>query len=437
MGILALTPTILFAEGAGITSGLPALLRVPLLLLGLFGWGLAGFVLIVVLIRILLRLRLGRERAVIAMARKSARREGEVVKEGLMTVWYSGPDDPLPMLREQIETGRRRFDALTGEATPAEKSHRVLVFHDRTAFLRFHQRIAAGLDFTTFDGLYLGHPAHVWTLCTSTAIGRITDPERTVRSLAGYALLESTWGRRPPAWLQSGLSRAVSNGDDCDGLARLNRKMLASMSGGTTLSVEIFSMTLNVLTRLLRNSNEPRQYQKFQQFHFQAWSMLVFLSGADAAHDSRKPLGAFLRDPRSKRDQEEALRAHFGRGYAPLLEGWRQWVLDQGIGTYEPPPDRIRDGLIQRVLPVIRDRQAKRGDRIASIRYWAGEGFVLGADALIDLLHDPGDIPKEDVVWALGMVSGLSWGDDADRWQAWWNDLPLEWDEPREATAMV
>jgi hypothetical protein len=338
------------------------------------------------------------------------------------------------MLREQREITSRRFAALA-DGMPAEPSQRVLVFHDRGAFVRFHQRITLGVDFTTLDGLYLHRPFRLSTLCTEPAVGRITDPGRTFRSLVGYALLEAAWGPRPPAWLQSGFSRALANGDDADGLARLNRKMVAALARGTALSAELFTITLRALTRLMRVSKEPRQSQKFHQFQFQAWSMLLYLSGEGAPEDPRRPLGAFLRDPRSKRDQDDALRAHFGRGYATLLDGWRHWVRDQGTGSYAAPPDRIREGLHERVLPVIRDRQAKRGDRIGALREWANAGFVLGADALIELLREPGDIPTEEIVWALCMVSGMSWGEDQARWQDWWDELPLKWDEPREATA--
>jgi hypothetical protein len=158
----------------------------------------------------------------------------------------------------------------------------------------------------------------------------------------------------------------------------------------------------------------------------------LYLSGQGAPDDRHKPLRGFLEDPRSKRDQEDAFRAHFGRGYAPLLDGWRQWVLDQGIGAYEPPPDRTRDALLDRVLPVIRDPQSKRADRVGSMREWVGAGFVLGADALIDLLRDRGDIPTEETVWALSMVSGMDLGEDPERWQAWWDDLPTTWEAPAE-----
>src|SRR5262249_14307479 len=133
----------------------------------------------------------------------------------------------------------------------------------------------------------------------------------------------------------------------------------------------------------------------------------------------------FLQDGRSKTHQEESFRQHFGFGFAPMLDGWRRWVLDQGIGTYEPAPPDVGDALLKRVLPVVRDRRARRGDRILAIRELGGAGYLLGADALIELLREDGDIPKEEIVWSLEMISGRVWGDDSDRWQAWWDDLPM------------
>jgi hypothetical protein len=120
-----------------------------------------------------------------------------------------------------------------------------------------------------------------------------------------------------------------------------------------------------------------------------------------------------------------------GHGFGPLLDGWRQWVLDRGIGSHEPPPPLVRDGLRNRVLPVVRDRQARRGDRILAIRQVGSAGFVLGADVLIEKLKESDDISKEEILSALSMISGMAWGDDPDRWQAWLDDLPMTWMEPQ------
>lgn len=372
--------------------------------------------------------RMRSERGAIAMARKAAGVEGETVRDGGFIVWYTGHEDPVPMIRRQIGAARRRAEALTGLAV-VDVPLRVLVFHDRGAFLRFHMRYFPGTDLASLDGLNLLKFGRLCTLCTAAATCRIANAEQTMRSLAAHSLLESLWGPGPPAWLQAGfvLSAAAS-----DALARLNRRMAASLSCGTTLSVEIFSLTPIDLFRLARGSKDPVKYQKVQQFYFQAWSIFEFL--CDAPSSGRQPtkLGAFLADPRSKNRQEESLRLHFGRDFAALLDAWRQWVTIQEPGPHEPPPPGVREALLERVLPVIRDAGAARGNRILAIREWANAGYVLGADALIDRLRDPGEIPRDEVIWALRMVSGLAWGDEPDRWQAWWEGLPMEWEGPGE-----
>ncbi|MGO9113107.1 MAG: hypothetical protein ACLP9L_28065, partial [Thermoguttaceae bacterium] len=79
----------------------------------------------------------------------------------------------------------------------------------------------------------------------------------------------------------------------------------------------------------------------------------------------------------------------------------------------------------------IEDRQAPRDDRIVAIRNMGNEGYVVGADALIGLLQGDDAIPREEVVWALEAISGLAYGDDQDRWAAWWGQLPAEIREGR------
>jgi hypothetical protein len=144
----------------------------------------------------------------------------------------------------------------------------------------------------------------------------------------------------------------------------------------------------------------------------------------------RAAFHAFVKDKRSRSHQAESFFQHFGFG--SLLDEWRQWVLDQGIGVHEPPPPHVREALCDRVLPLVRDRQTPRADRIQAIRDWRKAGYAMGADAVISLLRDPGDLPKEEIIGALRMVSGLAWSDEPGRWQAWWDGLPRTWEEPPE-----
>ena len=350
-----------------------ASIRIPMIVLASFVATLAMLMILGYSVLLVRGRRLRSEHGALAMVRKAAGRDGQVVKDGPWTIWYSGPDDPVPMLREQMEAGRRRFATLTGAADVAGPPLRFFVFHDRGAFLTFHSRIVAGVDFSSYDGFYVGAPYSLITLCTAPAPRRVTDPEGTVRMWATMPCWNPS-GDPASSWLQLGLAISIGVQADRDELARLNRKMVASLARGTALSTEIFTRSQNDLIRLVRGSKDPRNLQKLRQFVYQSWSIVEYLCGESAPREMRPALGAFLRDPRSKADPEGSFRNHFGQGYGPFLDGWRCWVLDRGIGAYEPPPDRIREGLLERVLPAIRDRRAKRGDRLVAIGEWAGPG---------------------------------------------------------------
>jgi hypothetical protein len=58
-------------------------------------------------------------------------------------------------------------------------------------------------------------------------------------------------------------------------------------------------------------------------------------------------------------------------------------------------------------------------------------GYVWGADALSGLLGNDDVIPREQVTWALEAISGMAYGDDPDRWKAWWNEVHTEIRETR------
>jgi hypothetical protein len=207
--------------------------------------------------------------------------------------------------------------------------------------------------------------------------------------------------------------------------------MIASISGGTAWSEDLFSMSSSKLSKLLR-SKDSRSAQRAEQFGDQSWSIVEYLGGDQAPEERKLAFRAFLKGKRSKSRQEESFFKHFGFGFGSLLDAWRAWVHDQGTGAAEPPPAQVRDRLVHRVLPVIRDRHTPRRDRIQAIRDWRKAGLLMGADVLIDLLREPGDVPKEEIVCALGAVSGMAWGDDPNQWEAWWRELPADWSDPSQ-----
>ena len=78
------------------------------------------------------------------------------------------------------------------------------------------------------------------------------------------------------------------------------------------------------------------------------------------------------------------------------------------------------------MIPIVQNHQADRLERIQAIRDLGRSGYVLGADALIEVLAKDDQIPAEEVTWALQSISGLALGDDVERWEDWFDDLPDE-----------
>ena len=90
----------------GSSAGGTSWITILLFILGTIAASFFALVVIAVAIQLLRRRQLRGERGAIAMARKWGGRDGEIVTEGPSTIWYSGPDDPVPMFREQMEAAR-------------------------------------------------------------------------------------------------------------------------------------------------------------------------------------------------------------------------------------------------------------------------------------------------------------------------------------------
>jgi predicted RNA-binding Zn-ribbon protein involved in translation (DUF1610 family) len=391
------------------------ILIAPLLIVGsYFSWKL---------IRLLIRSRrltgFLDETAFLAQARACAGEEGTIVKDGSTTIWYSGPDDPVPMLRQENAAVNRRFTAMIGEREIPDRPLRVLCFHDRDALARLFKALFPYLDFSAQLGVYLQRPWNVMTLCTGSVAGRLDDPHMLAGSLYCTILVERVFGQLSAPWLHVGITRAFAANRSHSDLVALNRRMLAGRSQEIEYSHELFTMSANKVSKLLLTTKDFQTARRSDQFLDQAWSIIEFLAGGQAPESRKAAFRAFVQDKPASRRHEETFFQHFGFGFGSLLDSWREWVTEQGRGPDEPPAPELRDALNHRVLPVIRDRAAPIRDRIQAIRDWGRAGVPLGADALIDLLRDPGDLPRDELVWSLCRASGLPWDDDPQRWQAW------------------
>jgi hypothetical protein len=176
--------------------------------------------------------------------------------------------------------------------------------------------------------------------------------------------------------------------------------------------------------KLVRNWYDHDSFAAFADLSARAWSMIEYLCFGDGARERQERFRAFLKELPAKGSREAIFQHHVGFGFETLLEQWRDWVTQRGPGSYAAPPSEIQQGLTSRIIPTVRDKHARIMDRILAIREIGRVGYVMGADALIDLLKTANVILSQEIVWSLEAVSGHAWGHDIDRWQAWIESVP-------------
>lgn len=359
------------------------------------------------------------------VARTCAREAGRDASFGPASVHVFGPGDPVPMLRDQMEACRGRFEELLGAPIPAEAPFRVFAFGTREAFDAFYRRLS--LSWCNLDGVYVPWSTRTLVFTTEFPAYRLADPERLLRVLLTYHHLDAFKKVATPRWLQAGLGYALACGGDEDELSRLHRRMRASLARrGTLGSADLFHARPSTIVKLARDWQEHGSFARYTQFVDQSWSVVEYLRDVAAAEGAPgRFLGVLSEIGAAGRDEEVLLR-HYGCGFDGLLERWRGWVGGHVNEVHGPPPSRMRDALLERVLPIVRDREAEPIDRVQGIREMGRTGYVLGADALIEMLGVEDLVSEEELVWALEAISGLALGHERRRWEAWWERLPQE-----------
>ena len=356
------------------------------------------------------------------IARISAGEVGENTKSGPVSVYAFGANDPGSMLEARMSLCRKRFGSLIGDPFELERPLRFFVFGKRSAFNAFFKW--AFLYGSNLDGFYVPWSTPTIAITTDSPAYRLADPERVVDSLIGCFYLDCHRNTPAPLWVQTGIGNVVACGGDRIELARLNRKMLAALSRGTLLGAhDLFDVGRRSLTILLRDWRDSKNFRQYAQRVTQSWSVVEFLCSEQTRLECFR---AFLMERARKASRERAFECHFGYGLEALLERWRFWILDRGIGRHDAPPRDIRDALLERVIPLVQNQRADELERIQAIREMGRAGYALGADALIDLLDRDHRIPTEEVVWSLESISGRALGNDVKKWMGWFHQLPLE-----------
>lgn len=374
-------------------------------------------------LRLLVRMRrMSNPAYALKVARACARELGEETTFGPVSLYVFEASDPTLMLKCQWEICQRRFETLIGEPLEVDRPLRFFVFGKRNSFDAFFRW--AFLYVSNLDGMFVPWSRATISITTEFPAYRLADLERITRVLLTYFNLDCYRKSPSPSWLQIGIANVVASGGDEMEPARLNRKMLAALSRGDSLeTADLFHISPRSIVKLVRDWQDFDSFSRYSQLIAQSCSVMEFLcSKAERLRSFR----AFLREPTKKSHIEEVFQQHFGHGFEILLEQWRLWVLDRGIGSHGPPPHDIRDALTNRVIPIVEDEGANTLERIQAIREMGRTGYALGADALIDLLGTDDQIPPKEVVWSLESISGLALGNDIEKWTDWFDHLPSD-----------
>jgi hypothetical protein len=420
--MVGMIPGLMFGNFVGSRLGLSYQIAVPLIAVATVVVAVAvHFAVFVLRFR-----RLGSEPFVLKLAGKAAGEDGEVVKSGATTVWYSGPTNPSPLLMEQMESTRSGLESLMGRKIGSPPFLRILCFRKRSGFEAFVRPFTAHVShfMRTVDGLYFPQRVRIATLCEEELPHHVSDQAKTARSLFCLCFLEALPGSSLANWAKEGISKSLTAA--VDDLARLNRKMLASLSRGTVFGARLFEINDQDILKPMKSWDDHHNFEKMDQFQAEAWSVFEYLGGTQAPESRRECLRAFLADKRAKARPAKVFERHFGFGLDRLVESWQQWVQEQGIGTFAPLPPHIEEALRNRLIPLVENREANREDRILAVRHMGSQGYVLAGGALIGLLGHDDAIPRDEIIWALEAISGMASSDDPDRWAAWWVMLPAE-----------
>jgi hypothetical protein len=363
----------------------------------------------------------------LALARRSAGLDGGLIRHGPMTLWVSGPRDWGPLAVAQFDEARDRFAGLVGEPFVPAQPFRALLFADREMFLHY-ARGARLLLPSGLDGFYLAGKPGKAVAGMPNPFKRLAQPDRFLRLLFGYYLLNAFKGFVVHQWLNVGVANLVAREAGAEEQARLIRKVLLAVQGRRqTLSArDLFRRNPRIVFYRRFKRGAQTEFARLTGVLFHTQSVVDYLAGHDAPPERKESFRAFLKDLRRRDDYDAVFRRHFGYGLDQLYNNWRDWVLAKGVGDHEPPPTVIRKALLDHIIPLVADRRAMPEDRIRAIRDMGMAGYTLGADTLIDLLHERDPELRAGAAWALEMISGTTGGDKVGHWEAWWDSLPQE-----------
>ena len=362
----ATASSVYYVRNSGSHAGAGFWLLLPVVALGA-AFGTVAVVVAPLLLFAWVRSRLGMSgQYTLAHARKAAGGEGKLSDFGPVTIWRSGPTDTYSMLTQQLELARTGLSRVIGREIPLSGSLRVYFFDRLEAYSVFHKQFFAGPPSSMCASQ--GRPVTMTAMCGESPPFVLQEIELAARYLFCLYCLDQVFGSELPLWLQLGLVNVVCEDGDSDSLSRLDRKMLLWLQDEAEFGAgELFEPTGKAIQVPGRNTSDLETFSNVLRFACQAHSVGEYLFGGGSTDEKRERFRAFLGELESSAFPDEQFQQHFGFGFEQLFSDWRTWARERAIAPHRRPRPGLKDALTDRVIPMVKDAQAKLSDRIWAV----------------------------------------------------------------------
>src|SRR5262249_52497297 len=161
----------------------------------------------------------------------------------------------------------------------------------------------------------------------------------------------------------------------------------------------------------------PEHYQGSLRVIQQSLSLVDYLIGTDSTADRRTQFQSLWQALGRTRSIDKACLEAFGYGVAELDRQWQFWARTAAFGPPSLPPNEIGQAAEELVVPLLKDASAPIQRRVRAIRILCGSGWLVGADALVEMLSSSHDDLRREAHSALQLMFGRSDIERADDWR--------------------
>jgi WD40 repeat protein len=407
--------------------------------LGLLVGGVIGLVALVVAVLIWARrralVRLQDEEYALRQARRVAGSEGRVERSREILLWTDAktPESEASLcaawLAAELEDCRKRLEEILG--TKCQPQGRVQLY--------VYAKIAAAQRFSPLGGpnpdrpaVYCGPWAHVGYLWLDAARGLLIPPEQSLRALLAYHL--AGWPRGQAGfWLGFALANYVGriSGTLTPTLSQREREQQQGLgpdswrrrvalwaTEGTLMPLkDVFKRRTISVSAVGIKRMLPEHYQGSMRVIQQLLSLIDYLVGTDSTVDQRTQFQGLWQALGRTRSIDKACLESFGHGVAELDRRWQFWARTADFGPPPLPPADIAQAAQESVIPLLTDASAPIQRRVRAIRILGGSGWLVGAEALVEMLSSSHEDLRREALSALRLMFGRADIERADDWR--------------------